>query len=528
MFFFLSIALLLLSIVFTIRAYTRFKGTGVNYKRIIIPPFGHIYRQILRKEHFSDFTVSLYNKFPEDRFVGLYELMKPLIMLKDVELIKQIGVKDFEHFLDHRIGVDAEIEPIFGSNLSALKGQKWKDMRSTLSPAFTSSKIRLMVPFMVEVGEQMVASLKKRMIEEGVNNLIIDTKDLTTRYSCDVIATCAFGIKVDSMVDKNNKFMSIGRMTSQFTFLQILKFLGYNSLPWLVNKLKLKLFPEEVDDFFRNIVLTTMRNREQNNIIRPDMIHLLMEANKGKLSHDVKRDEDAGFATVEESLVGKTTVNKVWSENDLIGQAAVFFVAGFDTVGTVMTFLLYELAVNKEVQDKLFEEIMEIDRNSKGFDYNTVQSMKYLDMIVSEVLRKWPPASVIDRIVTKTYNLGRPNKEATEDYIIKKGEGVWLPIWAIHHDPKYYENPHKFDPERFSDENRHKIKNNTYIPFGVGPRNCIGSRFALCEIKVMVYHLVKNMELLPCEKTCIPAKLSSSNFNLRLVGGHWLKIKNRN
>lgn len=148
-------------------------------------------------------------------------------------------------------------------------------------------------------------------------------------------------------------------------------------------------------------------------------------------------------------------------------------------------------------------------------------------MVVSESLRLWPPAFLADRLCTKDYNMGRPNDKSTKDFILKKGDSINVPVAAIQRDPKYFPNPLKFDPERFSEENKHKIQPFTYMPFGLGPRNCIGSRFALCEVKVMVYQLVQHYVLMPCEKTTIPCELTKESFNLRIKGGHWLRFKPR-
>uniref|UniRef100_A0A2H1VYP7 unspecific monooxygenase n=1 Tax=Spodoptera frugiperda TaxID=7108 RepID=A0A2H1VYP7_SPOFR len=219
-----------------------------------------------------------------------------------------------------------------------------------------------------------------------------------------------------------------------------------------------------------------MRNRELKNIIRPDMIHLLMEAKKGKLTHDDIKCNDVatGFATVTESAVGKKSVKRDWSDSDLIAQAVVFFVAGFDTVSTAMSFLLYELALNPDIQERLAQEIKENDAKNGGkFDFNSIQNMVYMDMVVSEILRLWPPGFVLDRICHKDYNLGKPNPKAEKDVQVRKGTGVWIPVYCIHRDPKYFPNPEKFDPERFSEANRHTIDPMTYMPFGIGPRNWI-------------------------------------------------------
>lgn len=143
---------------------------------------------------------------------------------------------------------------------------------------------------------------------------------------------------------------------------------------------------------------------------------------------------------------------------------------------------------------------------------------------LTEVLRLWPPAVGTDRQCAKDYNMGKPNSTCTQDYIIRKGEAVIIPVYAIHRNPEFFPDPLKFNPERFSDENKHKIKPLTYIPFGIGPRNCIGSRFALFELKVMIYNLLQQFVVSPCEKTPIPVKLLKGSFNLKIEGGHWLRF----
>ncbi|XP_046959632.1 probable cytochrome P450 9f2 isoform X2 [Vanessa cardui] len=405
-------------------------------------------------------------------------------------------------------------------------------MRAMLSPAFTSSKIKLMVPFMEEVGKQMIEAIKKKINDSDTGEIEVDCKDLTTRYSNDVIASCAFGLKVDSFTDEKNKFYQMGKIISTLKIRQILLFFLVAAFPSLSKKLKLTIFSKSNTDFFKDLVLSTMRDRKARNIVRPDVIHLLMEAKEGQLVHDDKEQnssqKDTGFATVEESFIGKKTNNRVWSEIDLVAQAVLFFMAGFDTVSTAMSFALHELAANPEIQERLVEEIKNHDSKSGGkLDFASIQSLKYLDMVTSEVLRLWPPGYGLDRICVKDYNMGKPNCDTKDDFIVRKGELIIIPTWCFHHDPKLFPDPMKFDPERFSDENKHNIDPAAYMPFGLGPRNCIASRFALCELKVLLYQIMLHTEISPSVKTCLPAKLSTESFNPRLVGGHWLKFKIR-
>jgi cytochrome P450 family 9 len=102
-----------------------------------------------------------------------------------------------------------------------------------------------------------------------------------------------------------------------------------------------------------------------------------------------------------------------------------------------------------------------------------------------------------------------------------------IPIHAFHHDPNFFPEPDKFIPERFSEDNRGNIDPDTYLPFGIGPRNCIGSRFALMEVKTIFYYLLKNFSLEITEKTQIPLKLLPNPVAMRTEKGIWVGLKPR-
>jgi cytochrome P450 family 9 len=111
---------------------------------------------------------------------------------------------------------------------------------------------------------------------------------------------------------------------------------------------------------------------------------------------------------------------------------------------------------------------------------------------------------------------------------IEKGQFFMIPIQGFHHDEKYFPEPEKFDPDRFSPENRHNIDPDTYLPFGVGPRNCIGSRFALMEVKTIFYYLLVNFKLIPNEKSQIPLQLLKKPIGLKTEKGIWISLQPRN
>lgn len=144
-------------------------------------------------------------------------------------------------------------------------------------------------------------------------------------------------------------------------------------------------------------------------------------------------------------------------------------------------------------------------------------------IFITEILRKWPVGASLDRICTKPYILQTGNSEQPTIELPKDSQ-IWIPVHGIHRDPDNYPDPEKFNPERFSDENKNDIKPYTYMPFGEGPRNCIGSRFALLETKVLLYKILSKFQIIPTKKTKIPLTLSK-DFAVKAEGGFWFGLK---
>lgn len=217
--------------------------------------------------------------------------------------------------------------------------------------------------------------------------------------------------------------------------------------------------------------------REKDGVVRPDMIHLLMEARKGRLKYEKPESSglDTGFATVQESEIGTTQNYAIEITDEVItAQALVFFIAGFTTASSTMSFMAYELAVNPDIQKKLQQEVDVVVSTNDQVSYEDVLKMKYLDQVVSETLRKYPPGYVMNRICVKDYVI-EPKGDNENLAVIEKGCLVAIPVIALHYSPEFFDDPEKFQPERFSEENKSKIIPGSYMPFGMGPRNCIGN-----------------------------------------------------
>lgn len=166
-----------------------------------------------------------------NRYSGCYQFLTPTLLLRDPDLIKQITIKDFDHFMDRRSVIPEDSEPLFSKNLFSLRGQQWKNMRATLSPSFTSSKMKDMFTLISECAHDFVEHFKNN---HNQHIITIEMKDAFTRFANDVIATTAFGIKVNSLEDRTNKFYVMGKDITNFSnFWRGMKLLGYFAFPML-------------------------------------------------------------------------------------------------------------------------------------------------------------------------------------------------------------------------------------------------------------------------------------------------------
>lgn len=259
---------------------------------------------------------------------------------------------------------------------------------------------------------------------------------------------------------------------------------------------RIPILPNDLAVFFKNLVKETISIRESRSIVRPDMIHLLLEAKKGRLQDSaMTKQDDTGFATVDESSYGMGHKKLPITEDLITAQALVFFLAGFEATSTTLSFLSYLLATHRDVQEKLQKEVDEVLLNSdRNSTYEELLKMKYLDQVISETLRMYPTAYILTRVNTKTYTI--PAQQLNETNLtLDPGTTVTLPIIGLHMDPEYFPNPNKFNPDRFSDVNKAKIVPGSFMPFGSGPRNCIGM-FDL-ELKFyLIIHLFQGPDLL--------------------------------
>ncbi|KAJ9594233.1 hypothetical protein L9F63_014393 [Diploptera punctata] len=487
--------------------FTHWKKKGVpNPKPLpflgncLMPPSSEAGHQCL-------FIEDMYNSIPGAPCVGFYVFGRPAIVIKDPDLIRHVLVKDFNVFLNRNVAPSKE-DTLGTQNLFALKGASWKYLRMKLSPSFTSGRIKKMFPLVAKCTAQLSDYLQEHLGQKQT----IEVKETTAKYATDVISTCAFGIESNSLKDPKAEFREFGRHVFHFTRYRTLEIMSLFFMPAVVKILNTSFFTKEATVFLRKVFWDVINHREKNNISRDDFLELLIQLkNKGCV------DAEDGEKPTTKSDVDSTLFE--FNGDNLVAQPALFFTAGFETNATTLSFTLYELSLQPDLQKRLRAEIRDIMKSTKGAPtYEDVFSMLYLNMVVSETLRKYPPLPLLDRVCLQEYQL------PGTDVVLEKNTPVFISLLGLHRDPNHFPEPDRYDPERFSEDNKRHLKPCTYLPFGEGPHNCIGGRFGLMVVKTCLVHILAEFEVKPSKDTEIPLKMNTRSIVLSTLNGIHLEF----
>lgn len=226
-----------------------------------------------RKFHLSDFIQRMYiNVKAKGPFGGMYIFTKPILLVTDLDLIKQILVKDFHVFPNRQHHVKDEKNPI-GTNLVNLEDDEWKSLRNKLTPTFTSGKIKMMFELVTQVADRLVETIDK---EKKLDDSAVEVKNMFARFTTDVIATTAFGIESNTLGDKTNKFLEMG--LKAFAPGSFIKRHFVLNFPILSRKLGISVANMEVREFYLNVVKDTIDYRKNNpQVQRNDFMNLLIK-----------------------------------------------------------------------------------------------------------------------------------------------------------------------------------------------------------------------------------------------------------
>ncbi|KAL1116772.1 hypothetical protein AAG570_005244 [Ranatra chinensis] len=419
------------------------------------PVFGNILPMFTLKMNMGQCYREIYRAFPGRDYVGMYSFTIPQVLIRSPQLVEKVLIKDFANFVDHGFDVDEERNWI-DLSLFNLTGNKWRAVRNKMTPTFTSGKLKGMMEQMVVCGDHLVSYIRQRVGQD------VDFTEMMIAYSTEVVGSCAFGLDVTDW-EKTKEFRRMGQKVLKMNIPRYLGFLCMFNLPWLGRALRARFTPTDVAKYFTDIILNNFEDRKRRGYLRNDFVQLLIQLREKGSVEIATKDPDDDYLSVTDS---KGVQSFEFTDKMLVAQSFTFVMAGFDAMSSSLLFTALELARHPEVQEKARAEVKQILAKHGEFTYQAVREMTYLDQCINESFRLHPLVDVVFRLCTKEYTMD-------DGVVIDVGTKVIVPVLALHKDPEYFPEPELFKPERF-DPTKNTIPPCTFLPFGAGPRMCIG------------------------------------------------------
>uniref|UniRef100_A0A673J7C7 unspecific monooxygenase n=1 Tax=Sinocyclocheilus rhinocerous TaxID=307959 RepID=A0A673J7C7_9TELE len=446
------------------------------FKKLGIPgpkPLPFFGTMLEYRKGFHQFDVECFKKY--GRVWGIYDARQPVLCIMDQSIFKTILVKECYSLFTNRRNFRLN-GPLYDA-VSIVEDDDWRRIRSILSPSFTSGRLKEMFGIMKTHSHILVDNLG----QTATRGEAVDVKEFFGAYSMDVVTSTAFSVDIDSLNNPKDPFVTNIKKMLKFDLLNPL-FLITALFPFItpvLEKMDFAFFPTSVTDFFFAVRQTLHTN---NAMKRVDFLQLMVDS----------------------QTAGKEHTEKGLSDHEILSQSMIFIFGGYETTSSTLSFFFYNLATNPEAMKKLQEEIDQTFPDKAPVDYEVVMNMEYLDAALNESLRLFPIVGRLERVCKKTVDIN--------GLLIPKDMVVMIPTFALHRDPDYWSDPESFKPERFTKGNKESIDPYMYMPFGLGPRNCIGMRFAQVSMKLAIVEILQRFDVSVCDQTQVPLELGTSGL----------------
>jgi len=393
----------------------------------------------------------------------------PMAYVFSPEAIEHVLVRNAKNYLKDRVIKSWNL--LFGEGLLISEGDYWKRDRRIIQPAFHRGRIAEYQRLMEAHTLRMCESVHWDTSASRSINIVNEMTELTLKVAVDSL----FGMEPDAEIEKkdlNEITAALDDLAQWFEFSSGAYMILTQSMPWFPypKKLRYQAAVKRLDAILERIIHRKRVQLRSGTHQTTDLLGALITA---------KDLSQAPEGTVVDEGEGSGLDHPgAFNDRQVRDQALTFFLAGHETTSLALTYTLRLLALHPKIQNQLREQLL---RNS-GSDGTKTPPL--LDQVIDESMRLFPPASVTARESIEP--------DFIQGYSIKKGTTVVIPTWAIHRDPRYFgDDVETFRPERWSPEFRSKLPRAAYLPFGFGPRMCIGFGFALQEMRIILTHLIK-------------------------------------
>ncbi|XP_046837515.1 cytochrome P450 6j1-like [Vespa crabro] len=479
------------------KIYSYWNRQGIPEVPYSLPIIGHLLPLLLLQKSIPQMVINWYDRYKNNSMVGYYDGTLPGLLIRDPELIKMVLQTNFTNFHENALKVDKDVDPLVAKNPFFLKGEEWLINRKRLTYAFSSMRLKILSETVRKVCKKFDDYLYKKI--EDDQRIEFETKDLFSRFTGEVVANAGYGIEGFCFDDNYNpqSFHEMGKKLFRIGWLQSALQSIMFFLPFLNNYLKIQFIPKDIDHFFRTIVKQIIEKRREEKEKRNDFFQLMIDLEKSE--------------------------NQKFDEESLSANALSFFVDGYETSSATLSFICFELSIHCDIQEKLRKEIKQVlDKHQGEITYDSLKEMTYLDQVINESQRLNTVLDIMSKICTDGIQL-KGNDDLTCK--VEPGTKMIIPVRSLHRDPKYWINPEAFDPDRWNEQRKSEINKYCFLPFGEGPRICVGLRMALLQIKAAIVTLLMKYRIERNSRTCYPVKIQKFGILSTPIDGLWVYLR---
>uniref|UniRef100_A0AC11B0L7 Thromboxane A synthase 1 n=1 Tax=Ovis aries TaxID=9940 RepID=A0AC11B0L7_SHEEP len=501
---------------------------------------------------------------------GYYLGRRMFIVISEPDMIEQVLVEKFSNFTN-RMATGLEPKPVADSVLF-LRDKRWEEVRSVLTTAFSPEKLselgfskiqeKIKGPVGAHWVPQRIPLTNLLKLDHGYMNVhnpnhsfcmtplisqacdvllthlehhaqsgeAFDIQRIYCCYTTDVVASVAFGTEVDSQEAPEHPFVEHCRrfFASSIPKPLLVLLLSFPSIMVPLARILPNKNRDELNGFFNKLIrnVIALRDQQAAEERRRDFLQMVQDvrhsaATVGMENFDIVRQVFSATKCPANASRRHPPrpLSKPLSVDEVVGQAFIFLIAGYEIVTNTLSFATYLLATNPECQEKLLEEVDRFSKKHPAPEYCSLQEgLPYLDMVIKETLRMYPPAFRFTRVAAQDCEvLGQR---------IPAGAVLETAVGALHYNPEHWPNPENFNPERFTAEAQQRQQPYTYLPFGAGPRSCLGVRLGLLELKLTLLHVLRKFRFEACPETQVPLQLESKSA-LGPKNGVYIRIVSR-